>query len=280
MAGDATVKPAPFTLERPATLDEALNLLAEHGDDAKVLAGGQSMVALLNLRLARPQIVVDINRLGDLAGSLVEAGVVRVGALTRQRRLERSPKAVAACTLLGQALPLVGHVATRNRGTVGGAIAHGDASSELCLLLATLGGSAIAERSQGEREILADDLFVSHLETSLAADELVTEVRFPALDASWRTSFLEVAPRHGDYALCAVACAVQVRDETVVGARLGVGAVSDRPVRLHASEAALIAGELPRAVAETARGELEPRDPYRHHLLGVLVERAIAAALA
>lgn len=274
------MKPAPFILERPETIDEALALLDRHGDDAKVLAGGQSLVALLNLRMARPEVVVDINRLGDLAGSLVEEGVLRVGALTRQRRLERSPGALAACPLLGQALPYVGHVATRNRGTVGGTIAHGDASSELCLLLATLGGSVIAERAQSEREITADDLFVSHLQTSLEPQELVTEVRFPALGTGWCTSFLEVSPRHGDYAFCAVACALRAADGRVHEARLGAGAVADRPLRLHAAERALVAGESPRAVGEIARGEVPARDDYRHELAGVLVERAITAALA
>ena len=273
------MKPAAFTLERPETVEEALSLLARHGDDAKVLAGGQSLVALLNLRMARPEVVVDINRLGDLAGSLVEDGVVRVGALTRQRRLERSPGAVAACPLLGQALPHVGHVATRNRGTVGGTIAHADPSSELCLLLATLGGSVIAERSTGEREIAADDLFVSHLQSSLEADELITEVRFPVLGEGWRTAFLEIAPRHGDYALCAVACALRAEGGRVREVRLGAGAVADRPVRLHAAESALLAGEQPRAVGEIARGELPDRDDHRHALAGALVERALEAAL-
>ena len=274
------MKPAAFVLERPETIDEALALLARHGDDAKVLAGGQSMVALLNLRMARPEIVVDINRLHDLEGSLVEDGIVRVGALTRQRRLERSPAALSACPLLGQALPFVGHVATRNRGTVGGTIAHGDASSELCLLLATLGGSVIAERSASEREIAADDLFVSHLQTSLEPDELVTEVRFPGLGIDWRTSFLEIAPRHGDYAFCAVACALRASDGRVHEARLGAGAVGDRPVRLLQAELAALAGESPRAVGEIARAELPARDDYRHELAGVLVERALEAALA
>ena len=274
------MKPPAFILERPGTIDEALELLAQHGDDAKVLAGGQSMVALLNLRLARPAVVVDINRLADLAGSLVEDGVVRVGALTRQRRLERSPAAVAACPLLGQALPHVGHVATRNRGTVGGTIAHGDASSELCLLLTTLGGSVIAERSASEREIAAGELFVSHLATALAPDELVTEVRFPALGADWTTAFLEIASRHGDYAFCAVACALRASGGRVQEARLGVGAVADRPVRLLEAERALVAGEGARVAGEVARGELEARDGYRRELAGVLVERAIQAALA
>jgi aerobic carbon-monoxide dehydrogenase medium subunit len=284
------VKPSPLRLERPGTLDDATALLALHGDDAKILAGGQSLMPMLNFRLAAPDVLVDLSRLRGLAGIEVADGAVRVGALCTQRDLERHEAALAACPLLALALPFVGHVATRNRGTVGGSIAHADAAAELPLLLQTLGGEIVATGSSGLRLVPASELFVSHLTSCLEPDEILTEVRFPVTGPGWGAGFVEVAPRHGDYAVCAVACALRVADGVVAEARIGAGAVADRPVRLPAAERALggTRCEPPAlaAAADEARRAVDPSDgmhasaEYRRHLTGVLVGRAAQRAHA
>jgi aerobic carbon-monoxide dehydrogenase medium subunit len=284
------VKPSPLRLERPRSLEEALALLAEHGDDAKVIAGGQSLVPMLNFRLAAPAVLVDLNQLAWLAGIEVGDAHVRVGALCPQRGLERHAAALAACPLLALALPYVGHVATRNRGTVGGSIAHADAAAELPLLLQTLAGEVEVTGRSGARLVPADEFFVSHLTSCLEPDEVVTEVRFPVTGGGWGSGFAEVAPRHGDYAVCAVACALRVADGVVTEARLGAAAVSDRPVRLHAAERALVGSrcepEALAAAAGEARGAVDPSDgmhasaEYRRHLTGVLAGRSAERAYA
>ena len=284
------MKPSPLQLARPRSLDEALELLAEHGDDAKVIAGGQSLVPLLNFRLAAPSLLVDLNELPGLAAIGIAEGSVRVGALCPQRDLERHAAALAACPLLGLALPFVGHVATRNRGTVGGSIAHADAAAELPLVLQALAGTVEVSGPDGVRLVAAEEFFVSHLTSCLEPEEIVTEVRFPAGGAGWGAGFAEVAPRHGDYAVCAVACALRVEDGVVAEARLGAGAVADRPLRLADAERALVGTRcepdaLAAAVAE-ARAGVDPSDgmhasaEYRRHLAGVLAGRSAARAYA
>jgi aerobic carbon-monoxide dehydrogenase medium subunit len=184
----------------------------------------------------------------------------------------------------------VGHVATRNRGTVGGSIAHADAAAELPLLLQTLAGEVEVTGRSGARLVPADEFFVSHLTSCLEPDEVVTEVRFPVTGGGWGSGFAEVAPRHGDYAVCAVACALRVADGVVTEARLGAAAVSDRPVRLHAAERALVGSrcepEALAAAAGEARGAVDPSDgmhasaEYRRHLAGVLAGRSAERAYA
>jgi carbon-monoxide dehydrogenase medium subunit len=284
------VKPSPLQLERPSSLDEALALLAEHGDDAKLIAGGQSLVPLLNFRLAAPVVLVDLGAVPALAGIDVGEDAVRVGAMCSQRDLERHAAALAACPLLGLALPFVGHVATRNRGTVGGSIAHADAAAELPLLLQTLAGEVEVTGPSGARLVTSEEFFVSHLTSCLEADEIVTEVRFPSGGAGWGAGFAEVAPRHGDYAVCAVACALRVEGGVVVEARLGAGAVSDRPLGLPAAAGALAGSRCEpgalAAAADAARLAVDPSDgmhasaEYRRHLTGVLVSRAARRAYA
>ena len=284
------MKPSPLQLERPRSLDEALALLAEHGEDAKLIAGGQSLVPLLNFRLAAPAVLVDLGAVPGLAGIGIAEGAVRVGAMCSQRDLERHAAGLAACPLLALALPYVGHVATRNRGTVGGSIAHADAAAELPLLLQTLGGEVEVTGPAGARIVASEEFFVSHLTSCLEAGEIVTEVRFPSGGAGWGAGFAEVAPRHGDYAVCAAACALRVEDGVVAEARLGAGAVSDRPLGLPAAAAALVGsccepGALA-AAAEAARLAVDPSDgmhasaEYRRHLTGVLIRRAAERAYA
>jgi carbon-monoxide dehydrogenase medium subunit len=265
------VKPAPFLYRRPESLDEALALLREHGDEAKVLAGGQSLVPLLNMRLARPEVLVDLNRVAGL--DHVEAnGEVRVGALVRQRELERAP-----LPLVAEALPHVGHLVTRNRGTVGGSIAHADAAAELPLCLTVLGGNVVVRSARGERRIPAGEFFVSHFTTQLAPDELVVETVWPALDG-WSFAFEELAQRRGDFALSMAACALRVEGGRVEEARVGVGSVVERPTLLETD----LAGSVPAPglvrVAVEPFGSVHASARYLRHLTGVLVERAVLRA--
>jgi CO/xanthine dehydrogenase FAD-binding subunit len=262
------MKPAPFRYERPTTVEETVALLREHGDEAKLLAGGQSLVPLLNLRLTRPALIVDINRVSGLDrrdGSTV-------GATVRQRELSGIP-------LVELAMPFVGHYVTRNRGTVGGSIAHADASAELPLCLLVLGGSVHTSK---ERELPAEEFFVSHFTTALEPDELLLATSWPDGGA---VGFAEFALRHGDFALAACACSLGLHDGTITDARVGVGAVGDRPVLL---ELDLVGAP---ATAETAReagasaatmvdpfGSQHATAGYLRSLTGVVVERALIQA--
>ena len=267
------MKPAPFRYERPESLDEALALLREHGDEAKVLAGGQSLVPLLNMRLARPSVLVDVNRVGGL-DRIETNGSVRIGALVRQRDLERAPLA-----LVNEALPHVGHFVTRNRGTVGGSIAHADAAAELPLCLAVLGGSVVARSAGGERELAADDFFLGYFTTALAPDELVVETRWPSLGAGWGFAFEELAQRHGDYALSMAACALRVDGGRVAEARVGVGSVVDRPTLLDVEPGRDVSAAAKEAVGKLELyGNLHASAAYQRHLTGVLVERVLVRA--
>jgi carbon-monoxide dehydrogenase medium subunit len=270
------VKPAPFEYRRPETVEEAVALL---GEDSKVLAGGQSLVPLMNMRMARPAVLVDVNRIGGLDWVAEDDGVVRVGALVRQAELERSP-ALRRLPLVAQALPFVGHHVTRNRGTVGGSIAHADASAELPLVLAALGGSVVAASPRGRREVGAGELFVTHFTTSLRADELVVETRWPAARPGEGFAFEELAPRRGDYALAMAAAVV-----TPEGGRVFVGSVAERPTRVETPPGE-VTPELAREAAEAAWRAVDPADglhgssAYRRSLVRTLVERALLRAAA
>jgi CO/xanthine dehydrogenase FAD-binding subunit/aerobic-type carbon monoxide dehydrogenase small subunit (CoxS/CutS family) len=282
------VKPPAFRYERPETLDEALALLAEHADEARPLAGGQSLVPMLNLRLAAPGVVVDLNAVPGLDRIETDGATWAVGALTRQRTLELAPEA-AAIGALADGLPLVGHVATRNRGTVGGSIAHADPAAELPLALLALGGSVVAEGPKGRREISADGLFAGFLTTTLQPGELVVEVRIPAPRPGEGSALLEVAQRHGDFPLAAIAVWLRLDAGSggrIVAARIAAGAVADRPVLLPGAAEALVAGATPEEAGRLAAGLVDPNGSlhapadYQRHLVFVLVGRAVARALA
>lgn len=219
------MKPAPFDYVRAESVDEALDVLAGAGEDARVLAGGQSLMPILNMRLASPEILIDINSIPALQqireedGWLVAgAGVTQAALQARQGLAERSP-------LLARTLPHVGHFQTRNRGTVCGSLVHADPSAELPLCLATLGGEVTLRSTGGERRVTAQDFFQGMLATARRADELAVDARFPATRDGWRYAFGEVAMRHGDFAITAVAVAIGPQ-----GLRIGVGGVADRPV--------------------------------------------------
>jgi carbon-monoxide dehydrogenase medium subunit len=278
------MKPAPFLYRRPESLDEALALLREHGDEAKVLAGGQSLVPLLNMRLARPGVLVDLNRVGGL--DRIEAnGSVRVGALVRQRELERSPHTAQRLPLVAEAMPHVGHLVTRNRGTVGGSIAHADAAAELPLCHTVLGGTVVARSARGERLLPAHEFFVSHFTTQLAPDELVVETVWPSLESGWGFAFEELAQRRGDFALSMAACALRVESGRIAEASVGVGSVADRPTLLETELAGgELTADLARGTGARAAAAVEPfggvhaSAGYLRHLTGVLVERAVLRA--
>jgi 2-furoyl-CoA dehydrogenase FAD binding subunit len=219
------MKPRRFDYVRPDTVAEALALLAQHGEDAKVIAGGQSLMAMLNLRLLEPELLIDIARLAELDFIKVVGDKVEVGAAVTQNRLKDWPELAAKLPLLARALPFVGHFQTRNRGTVCGSIAHADPSSEIPLSLATLGGEVVLRSRRGTRTLAAADFQRGMLQTAREPDELITAVRFP-VHAGARVAFREVARRHGDFAMIAVAAWVQGGSGIV---RVGIGGVADRP---------------------------------------------------
>ena len=259
------MKPAPFRYERAETVEHVVALLAEHGDEAKVLAGGQSLVPALNMRLVRPGVLIDIERVRQLDNAESEDGMLRVGALVRQAdpRLQHHP-------LLAQAIPHVGHFVTRNRGTVCGSVAHADAAGELPLCLAVLGGSVRAASMRGEREIAASDFFVGHFTTTLQPDELVVETAWPRSREGWGYGFCEFAQRRGDYGLC-MAAAAAGEGQLVVA----LGSVLDRPSIIEVD---------PERPGESAAAQVEPwgnlhaSPRYLKQLVRVLVDRAVGAA--
>lgn len=281
------MKPAPFEYFDPRSLDEALQRLREHGDDAKVLAGGQSLVPMLNLRLARPAVVVDINRVASLDAFGEGGGQLRLGALVRQRQLERW--SAGRVPLLAAALRHIGHTAIRVRGTIAGSVAHADPASELPALFRCLDGTAIARSRDGERVIPAADLFLGPLTTSLASDEIVVETRWslPPAGAGW--GFHEVARRHGDFALAGVAALVIVRGGLIDSARIALFGVGPTPVQATAAEQALIGappdGAPVRDAAARAAEGLDPQGDihataaYRKSVARTLTERALGDAI-
>ena len=218
------MKPRPFDYVRPDTIDEAIEILAEHGDDARVLAGGQTLLAMLNLRLVAPEVVVDITRIAGLDAIREVDGRIEVGAAVTQNRLLDWPALAQKLPLLAAALPFVGHFQTRNKGTVCGSVAHADPASEIPLALAVLDGEVVLRSTRGTRVLPAGEFQQGMLATARAPDELITAVRFPAA-GSRGVAIREVARRHGDFAIVAVAAAV---DETGT-IRIGVGGMTGRP---------------------------------------------------
>jgi CO/xanthine dehydrogenase FAD-binding subunit len=285
------LKPAPFDYAAPTSVAEAIELLGRHGDGAKALAGGQSLGPLLNLRLATPSLLVDLNPIGELDGIVEEGGVLVVGAMTRQRMLERSGEVARSCPLLAEAVRWVGHVAIRNRGTVGGSIAHADPASELPAVATALGAEVRVRGPHGERTLRADELFVMPLVTSVAPDELIVSIAFPRRAPRSGHAWVEVARRHGDFALAGVGAAVTLDARGAVrDARLGLAGVGPVPVDASAATGALAGAEPTadalEAVASQAGRLCEPpsdvhaSSTYRRRLVRVLVRRALETAVA
>ena len=259
------MKPAPFDYYAPESLEEAVRLTSELGPDASVLAGGQSLVPMLNMRLAAPASLIDLRKLDELRYVRASGDGVAVGAMTTHRTLERSDEAHDVCPLLRESLQLVAHTIVRNRGTIGGSIAHADPAAELPSVLAVLGGKVTARSVRGDREIAASELFTFHFTTSLESDELLTEVWFPAVPTGGGSAFLEVSRRHGDYARAGAACVV------ANGAtRLAYTGVGPTPV--------LVESDDPDAAAASPADDIHATADYRRELVRVLTRRAVATA--
>ena len=283
------MKPAKFDYYRPATIDEAVAILERYQGEARVLAGGQSLVPMMNFRLATPAAIVDLNRIPGLSDIAAADGIVRIGAMARQRQIEFAPLATEKLPLLHEALRWVGHLPTRTRGTIGGSIANADPAAEIPMVLQVLAGEVVVRGRQGERRIAAPDLFLGPLTTALEPNEIITEVRFPAMAPGAVFAIEEFARRKGDFAITAIAAMLVPEGERCRVARLATAGVGPVPVRLREAEAILEERGLGEAAlgaaAEKAAEVVEPMSDhnasadYRRHLTGVLTRRAVMKAI-
>ena len=283
------MKPAKFDYHAPASVEEALALLQRYGGDAKVLAGGQSLMPLLNFRLSRPAALVDLNRIASLAYVSEHDGQVRLGAMTRQRTIEFSPIVARKLPLLREATRWVGHLPIRTRGTIGGSLAHADPSAEYPAVLMALEGEVVARGPRGERVVKAADLFQTYLTTSLAPEEILVEVRLGAMPAGAGYALEEFARRHGDFAIVGIAALIVREGRRCTRARLATAGTGPVPVRLRAAEEILERDGLDDAAIDAAArraselvspdSDLHASADYRRHLTGVLTGRALRRAL-
>jgi carbon-monoxide dehydrogenase medium subunit len=280
------LKPPPFDYVAATSLEEAMSALAEGGDDAKVLAGGQSLIPLLSLRLAYPSVLIDLNRVDELASTERVDGSLRVGAMVRHRTAERSKEVRAAVPLISEAMPFIGHVAIRSRGTIGGSIAHADPAAELPAVALALGATITARSSaRGERTIAAADFFQGYFTTVLEPDEILISIDFPVLGENTGVAVEEVARRHGDFAMVGAVATVTKGRGDVTDARIALINVAERPVRALEAEQALVGGASIEEVAATAARDLDPSGDlhaspaYRKKVAGVCVKRALTRAM-
>ncbi len=285
------MKPAPFEYRRPETVEEVLHLLSEHGDEAKLLAGGQSLIPTMNFRLAQPSVLVDLNAVTGLEGvSAAEDGGLRIGAMARQATAEKSSLVAERSQLLSESLPYVAHAQIRNRGTIGGSLAHADPRAELPAVMVALGARVLVRGPNGERSIDADDFFAGFFNTAMDEGELLVEVALPPVAAGNGQAFLEVSRRHGDYALVGVAVSVTCDGEgRCHDARIALLSVGTRPVLAKEASASLV-GERPTedavaaAAAAAGSSDIDPQADmhasvaYRRRLATVLVGRALRTA--
>lgn len=285
------MKPPPLCYETAPSMEAGLSLLAEYGEDAKVLAGGQSLVPLLAMRLARPSALVDISRLPELTGISDEGDFVSLGATVSERTAEESELVRRKLPLLAAALPLIGHVAIRNRGTVGGSMAHADPAAEIPAVAIALDAQIQATSAKrGDRLIPASEFFLGFWTTALAEDEMLTAVRFPSSAPGTGAAFEEAARRHGDFAIVGAGSSLRLVDGVVHDPRLVFIGVGDRPVRAQEAEGLLNGSEPGRQVIDAATAaatadlqpgsDLHASSAYRRHVAGVLCRRAIEAAVA
>ena len=283
------MKPPRFDYHAPKSVDEALALLARYGGDAKLLAGGQSLMPMLNFRLSRPAALVDLNRIPSLAYIKEAEGQVRLGAMTRQRTIEFSPVVKERLPLLHEATRWVGHLPIRTRGTIGGSIAHADPSAEYPAVLAALDGAVVTRSPRGERVVKAADLFQTYLTTNLEPDEVVVEVRLPAMPAGAGFALEEFARRQGDFAIIGIAAMVVRQGQRCTTARLATAGAGPVPLRLRAAEEILERDGVGDAAIEAAArraaelvspdSDIHASSDYRRHLTGVLTKRALTRAL-
>jgi CO/xanthine dehydrogenase FAD-binding subunit len=283
------MKPAAFDYYRAETVDHALELLQQHGWDAKLLAGGQSLVPAMNFRLAQPAVLIDLNRIPGLDYLRVDDGVLRIGAMVRQHAAEVSGTVSAAAPLIAEALPLVAHPQIRNRGTIGGTLAHADPAAELPAVMMALDARFRIFGPSGTRTLAADEFFTGLFATALEHDEMLGEIEVPVAAPRSGSAFLEVSRRHGDFALAGIAAQVQLDDAGLCTvARIALLGVGEGPALAQGAAAALQGADPSpdaiRAAADAAMAELDPpydihaSADYRRHLVGVLVSRALPIA--
>lgn len=281
------MKAAPFAYERADSVDHAVGLLAAHGEEAKLIAGGQSLAAMMNLRLARPAVLVDVNRVPGLAYVTADGESLRIGALTRHQALEHYPVEIPRFSVLQRTAPMIGHVPIRTRGTFGGSLAHADPAAEWCILALLLDAQILAVSPRGRRSIPAREFFRGFLTTALAPDEMIVEARFSR--GATHAALSEFSRRAGDFAVAAAAVAMDVVEGLCTGVRIVLGGVADTPVRAAAAEAVLEGQpadpEAFRAAAAAAAAGVEPTDSlhgsreYKRALVRGLVVRACEQAV-
>ena len=284
------MKAAAFDYHRPASVDAAVGMLAELGDEAKVLAGGQSLVPVMAMRLGRPEHIVDVNRVAELEGVARSDGTLRVGALTRHRALERDEDIADAAPLLARAAPYIGHVQIRNRGTLGGSLAHADPAAELPAVAVALDAGIEVRSARGTRRIPAGEFFVSAFMTALEPDELVTALHVPVWGPGSGFAVAELARRHGDFAIAGAACGVQLRDGRITRAAVGLFGMGGVPVRARTAEEALTGASVGEVDLDgLARDAVAPLRPtsdthgsgaYRRRAGAHMIARALGRALA
>lgn len=284
------MKPASFDYVRPGSLGEALEALNKHRDNGKILAGGQSLVPMMNMRVVRPGVLIDINRVPGLDGIRIDGTGLVIGALARHSKLLESDLVARHCPLMVEAYHHVAHRPIRNRGTLGGNISHADPASEMPAVLVATDATIVARRASGERSIRAGDFFTGPMQTALAADELVVEIRIPVAPAGQGWAFEEEANRKGDFAMAAIAATVTVKGRKFERAAIAVAGMGDHAARLPSVEQALQGRTLDdaaiAAAATQARSDVQPSgsyhaDPeYKRDLVAALVERALGRAAA
>ena len=272
------MKPAPFAYAKAKSLDHAIELLARPDGDARLLAGGQSLIATLNMRLSAPKLLIDLNGIGGLAGIAVKNGMIEIGALTRHAEAERSADIARHAPLIALAMPHIGHAAIRNRGTLGGSIAFADPAAELPACLLALGGEVEIAGPKGRRTVKSDDFFKGLFETALGPRDVLTAIRVPAATKDTRVGFAEFARRHGDYAMVGLAASAKANGKGLIDVRLAYFGVGNIPLRAKKAEAALAGGNVDDAVKALA-SDLDPSDDVqatgatKKHLAGVLLRR-------
>lgn len=272
------MKPAPFAYAKAKSVEHAIELLARPGGETRLLAGGQSLMATLNMRLSAPKLLIDLNGLSDLSGISTKDGHVTVGALTRHAEVERSPEIARHAPLIALAMPHIGHVAIRNRGTIGGSIAFADPAAELPACALALGGELEITSAKGTRTVKVDDFFKGLFETALGPQDVLTAIRMPAATKDTRVGFAEFARRHGDYAMAGLTASARADGKALANVRLAFFGVGNTPVRAKKAEAALASGTLDDAVGALA-SDLDPGDDVqatgatKRHLAGVLLRR-------
>ncbi len=274
------MKPAPFAYAKARSVEDAIALLAQHGEGAKLLAGGQSLIATLNMRLSAPRILIDLNGIAGLNSITLKGGEVEIGAMTRHAEIERSDVIRKHAPLIAMAMPHIAHPAIRNRGTIGGSIAFADPAAELPACLLALGGLVEIAGPKGKRTVKADDYFKGLYETAIGACDMLTGIRLPAAPAASRYGFAELSRRHGDYAVAGLAASATFASGKLTKVRLAFFGVDLTPVRAKAAEMALAGGDLDKAVAALA-SDLDPPDDIQEngavkkHLAGVLLRRVV-----